>query len=57
MPVEIGSLIVRGTFGNAAREEGPSSEEMRAEIQRLRRELRREMREMLDDAQRRARER
>lgn len=56
MAVEIGSLVVRGTFGNAARDDGPTSEDVRAELQRLRRELRREMREMLDEAQRRARD-
>jgi len=57
MAVEIGSLVVRGTFGQSPREDGPSKQDLQLELQRLRRELQREMREMVEDAQRRAQER
>ena len=56
MAIEIGSLVVRGTFGG---ESGATStpEEMREELLRLRTEILEEVREMLAEADRRARER
>jgi hypothetical protein len=56
MAVEIGSLVVRGTFGTGdggARLEARLAEE----VARLRRELRSELRDMLEEAERRGRER
>lgn len=57
MAVEIGSLVVRGTFGQQPLENAPSNEEMRIEMQRLRRELLHEMKELIEQANRRAKER
>jgi hypothetical protein len=57
MAVEIGSLVVRGTFGPAPQESEVSDERLRMELQRLRRQMLQEMREMLETAERRARER
>jgi len=56
MAVEIGSLVVRGTFGGAQDSSGSDSM-LRAELARLRRELIDEVQEMLHEADRRDRER
>jgi hypothetical protein len=55
VPVEIGQLVVRGTFGTSGgdRREG----EIEEAVARLRREMREEMRELIEEAARRARER
>lgn len=55
MPIEIGSLVVRGTFG-AARAAPDDAARLDAELERLRQELRFEMREMLREFERRSRE-
>jgi hypothetical protein len=57
MAVEIGSLVVRGTFGQAPREAEVSDERLRLELLRLRQQMLQDMREMLETAERRARER
>ena len=55
MSIEIGSLIVRGTFGSGRRgTEDKAAIEARLELMRA--QLREEMREMIEDAERRARE-
>jgi hypothetical protein len=53
--VEIGSLVVRASFGGGSREDDDTR--LRDEIARLRRDLIDEMTEMLAEADRRARER
>jgi hypothetical protein len=54
--VEIGTLVVRGTFG--AGDGGAKAEaRLRDEVARLRRELREEVREILEESERRGRER
>jgi hypothetical protein len=55
MTIEIGSLVVRGTFG-AARATAEDGARLEAEFDRLRQELRAELREMLRDDERRRRE-
>jgi hypothetical protein len=55
MTIEIGSLVVRGTFG-AARAAPDEAARLEAELDRLRQDLRLEMREMLRDLERRQRE-
>jgi CRISPR/Cas system CSM-associated protein Csm3 (group 7 of RAMP superfamily) len=54
--IEIGSLVVRGTFGT--RRDTPEAEEARIEaaIDRLRQELRAELREIQREAERRRRD-
>lgn len=56
MTVEIGSLVVRATFGSSG-EEGSVEGRLSKEMSRLRRELLDEMQEMLVEAERRGRER
>lgn len=55
MTIEIGSLVVRGTFGTT-RAPAEESARLEAELDRLRQELRAEFRELLRDAERRRRE-
>ncbi|MFK7871020.1 MAG: hypothetical protein AB8B58_17515 [Roseobacter sp.] len=57
MAVEIGSLVVRGTFGQQPQENAASNKEMHVEMQRLRRELLHEMKDLIEQANRRAKER
>ena len=54
MPVEIGSLVVRASFGSGARDDPQS---LREELARLRQDILDEVLEMLAEAERRARER
>ncbi|TCP40180.1 DUF5908 family protein [Rhodovulum marinum] len=57
MAIEIGTLVVRGTFGTAPRtaaQDGPEAEER---LRALREEILDEVREMMAEAERRARER
>jgi hypothetical protein len=56
MPVEIGSLTVRGTFG-AAPSGDRDDRKLQAALARLRRELIAEMQELVAEAERRQRER
>lgn len=40
MAIEIGSLVVRGSFGQPSRKaDGPTEDQMRAMMERLRREM------------------
>jgi len=55
MTIEIGSLVVRGTFG-AERPRGPDPRETEARMAALRAEILEEVREMLAAAERRDRE-
>lgn len=55
MTIEIGSLVVRGTFGTAPREPR-DDRRLTDEIDRLRAELRAEMADLLREADRRRRE-
>jgi hypothetical protein len=55
MAVEIGTLVVRATIGSP--DTGRAEARLREEIARLRRELRAEVRDLLEEAERRARER
>lgn len=55
MTIEIGSLVVRGTFGTAPRELR-DDRHLTDELERLRVELRAEMAELLREAERRRRE-
>jgi hypothetical protein len=52
MTVEIGSLVVRGTFGGGSSGD-VSDEKLKAELARLRRELLEQMRDMIAEAERR----
>lgn len=56
MAVEVGSLVVRASFGTVPTSDGAEGR-LRAEIARLRRELRAEVEEMIAEAERRARDR
>lgn len=55
MAVEIGTLIVRGAFGQEKSDPKPALDE--ETLERLRRDILEEVKEILDDAERRARER
>ena len=55
MAIEIGSLVVRGTFGPSATDTG-SEARLKRELARLRREMIEEVQEMLAEADRRRRE-
>lgn len=55
MSIEIGSLVVRGTFGHAAQDHGATMR-LEDEMARLKAELRAELREMLREAERRRRD-
>ncbi len=61
MSVEIGSLVVRGTFGSGgggdARSGGASAAEVAKELSRMRRQILEEVEEMLAEADRRRKER
>ena len=57
MAIEIGSLVVRGTFGNPHVVEAVTPERVAEQIGEMRRALLEEVRDILDDAERRARER
>ena len=52
MAVEIGSLVVRGTFGMEAGE-SRSDEDLRDDLRRLRGEILEEVRDMIAEAERR----
>jgi hypothetical protein len=52
MPVEIGSLVVRGTFGMEP-QETRSDEDLREDLRRLRGEILQEVRDMIAEAERR----
>lgn len=52
MPVEIGSLVVRGTFGMTP-QETRSDDDLRDDLRRLRGEILEEVREMIAEAERR----
>jgi hypothetical protein len=55
MAVEIGTLVVRGSFGGPAREAKPGID---AEVlERWRRDILQEVRDLMDEAERRSRER
>ncbi|MDW3223301.1 MAG: hypothetical protein R8G34_10505 [Paracoccaceae bacterium] len=56
MAVEIGSLVVRGTFGQAAGKGGVSPEELEEQLSMVRQTLLDEMHDLLEEADRRARE-
>jgi hypothetical protein len=56
MPVEIGSLVVRATFGTGTSREGAEAQ-LREEIARLRQDLLDEVQEMIAEAERRSRDR
>jgi hypothetical protein len=56
MAVEIGELVLRGTFGPATTEAAPESKLIDAKLDDLRHELLDEMREMIRELSRRARE-
>ncbi len=57
MAVEIGQLVLRGTFGPNRSEPAVPQTKLEDELHELRRELRAEMRDMIEDAARRRRER
>ncbi len=57
MAVEIGTLVLKGRFGAARREEPDRSAEIEARLDALRDELLRDIDDRLDAAERRARER
>jgi len=57
MAIEIGSLVVRGTFGRPQERPDDSADRIADQMQRLRREILDDVREMMDDAERRSRER
>lgn len=57
MAVEIGSLVVRGTFGQPADKVGISAQDLEEQMLILRRTILEEMRDMMDEAERRARDR
>lgn len=57
MAVEIGTLVLKGRFGPAHREEEAPREDLREALEVLRQELLREMDDKLDEAARRAWER
>lgn len=57
MAVEIGQLVLRGTFGPNRSEPALPPARLEEELDALRRELRAEMRDMIEDAARRRRER
>ncbi len=57
MAVEIGTLVVKGTFGSAPADRDAAPSVTRQELELWRRDLLSEMRDMLEDAQRRAGER
>jgi hypothetical protein len=56
MTVEVGSLVVRASFGGSNRD-GGEVERLRAELARLRNELFDEVQEMIAEAERRMKER
>ncbi len=56
MAVEIGSLVVKGSFGTSQNDSGQSRTDRDAEFAILRREILREVREIMQDNARRARE-
>lgn len=57
MAVEIGSLVVRGTFGQPSEAKGANAQALEEQLMILRRSMLEEMRDMLDEANRRARDR
>lgn len=59
MAVEIGSLIVRGAFRSAGEEEGGgvAPERLERELRRLHRRVLEDVRDLIDEAERRRRER
>ncbi|WP_299740712.1 hypothetical protein [uncultured Roseobacter sp.] len=57
MAVEIGSLVVRGTFGQSAGQGGVSPQEFEEQLMLMRRTMIDEMRDMIEEAHRRAQER
>lgn len=57
MAVEIGSLVVRGTFGQPTAKGGVSPEELEEQLSMVRQSLLDEMRDLMEEAERRARER
>lgn len=56
MAVEVGSLVVRASFGGP-RSDGGEIERLRAEMARMRGQILDEVQEMIAEAERRARER
>ena len=56
MAVEVGSLVVRASFGSG-RSSDSEAARLREEVGRMRRELLAEMEEMIAEAERRMRER
>ncbi len=56
MTIEIGSLIIRGTFGARREAVGAENARLEAAMERLRAELQAELREIRRDAERRKRE-
>ncbi len=58
MPVEIGSLVIKASFGSDPKDSPDgASAEISAKIARTKRELRAEMHEMIQEALRREKER
>ena len=57
MSIEIGSLVVRGTFGRPQDNTPNSDAELEARLQQWRRDILSEVREMITEAERLARER
>lgn len=57
MSIEIGSLVVRGTFGRPQDKEPDGTAEMEMRLQQWRREILADVREMITEAERLARER
>lgn len=55
MSIEIGSLVVQGSFG-ATKSKGDETTALRKEIRQLRSELLTEVRDMIDEIERRRRE-
>lgn len=57
MAVEIAQLVLRGSFGPGETPPPEAKPATRAQLERLRREMRAEMRDLIDEALRRQRER